>query len=70
MMRIPSTHGDRPATAFKRECGQGSRPLGRRPITADALVARADAAMYESKRQGLGRPVVYSADLARTSQVA
>src|ERR1035437_1318276 len=43
---------------------------GPRPITADALVARADAAMYESKRQGLGRPVVYSADLPRTSQVA
>ena len=43
---------------------------GHRPITADALVARADAAMYESKRQGLGRPVVYSADLARTSPVA
>ena len=28
-------------------------------ITADALVALADGAMYESKRQGTGNPVLY-----------
>jgi len=28
-------------------------------IKADALVALADAAMYESKRQGTGNPVLY-----------
>ncbi|HTV10945.1 MAG TPA: sensor domain-containing diguanylate cyclase [Acidimicrobiales bacterium] len=29
-------------------------------VTADELVARADAAMYESKRQGNGLPVIFS----------
>jgi diguanylate cyclase (GGDEF)-like protein/PAS domain S-box-containing protein len=57
-------------TTLDLQASLGVAYSGRRPITADALVARADAAMYESKRQGLGRPVVYSADLARTSQVA
>ena len=33
---------------------------GRRVISADALVGRADAAMYASKRGGHGRPVAYS----------
>jgi diguanylate cyclase (GGDEF)-like protein len=32
-------------------------------IDADALVARADAAMHESKRRGGGRPVLYTASL-------
>ena len=27
--------------------------------TGEAVVARADAAMYESKRQGNGEPVIY-----------
>lgn len=31
-------------------------------ITGDALVARADIAMYESKQQGRGRPVLYRTD--------
>jgi diguanylate cyclase (GGDEF)-like protein/PAS domain S-box-containing protein len=57
-------------TTLDMQASLGVAYSGRRSITADALVARADAAMYESKRQGLGRPVVYSADLARTSQVA
>jgi diguanylate cyclase (GGDEF)-like protein/PAS domain S-box-containing protein len=57
-------------TMLDLQASLGVAYSGRRPITADALVARADAAMYESKRQGLGRPVVYSADLARPSQVA
>ena len=57
-------------TTLDLQASLGVAYSGRRPITADALVARADAAMYESKRQGLGRPVVYSADLAGTSQVA
>jgi diguanylate cyclase (GGDEF)-like protein/PAS domain S-box-containing protein len=57
-------------TTLDLQASLGVAYAGHRPITADALVARADAAMYESKRQGLGRPVVYSADLARTSQVA
>jgi len=33
---------------------------------ADALVRRADATMYASKRDGRGRPVLYSSALART----
>ena len=37
---------------------------GRRVIGADALVRRADAAMYASKRAGEGRPVVYAAGMA------
>ena len=57
-------------TTLDMQASLGVAYSGRRSITADALVARADAAMYESKRQGLGRPVVYSADLARISQVA
>jgi len=57
-------------TTLDMQASLGVAFSGHRPITADALVARADAAMYESKRQGLGRPVVYSADLARTSPVA
>jgi diguanylate cyclase (GGDEF)-like protein/PAS domain S-box-containing protein len=57
-------------TTLDLQASLGVAYSGRRPITADALVARADAAMYESKRQGLGRPFDYSADLARTSQVA
>ncbi len=40
---------------------------GRRVISADALVGRADAAMYASKRGGHGRPVAYSASLVRPS---
>ena len=39
---------------------------GRRSIGADALVRRADAAMYASKRRGLGRPVAYSSALLRS----
>jgi diguanylate cyclase (GGDEF)-like protein/PAS domain S-box-containing protein len=38
---------------------------GRRSVNADALVRRADAAMYASKRDGHGRPVLYSSALAR-----
>ena len=57
-------------TTLDLQASLGVAYSGRRPITADALVARADAAMYESKRQGLGRPVVYSAGLAQTSPVA
>jgi diguanylate cyclase (GGDEF)-like protein/PAS domain S-box-containing protein len=34
-----------------------------RGATGDSLIAQADAAMYESKRQGQGRPVLYSAAL-------
>lgn len=36
---------------------------------ADELVARADAAMYESKRRGVGRPVAYAPALRRTDSV-
>lgn len=39
---------------------------GRRVISADALVGRADAAMYASKRKGRGRPVAYSSALRRS----
>jgi diguanylate cyclase (GGDEF)-like protein/PAS domain S-box-containing protein len=35
-------------------------------LTSDALIAQADAAMYESKRDGRGRPVSYAAVLAET----
>ena len=35
---------------------------------ADALVRRADAAMYASKRDGRGQPVLYSSALARTQR--
>ena len=37
-------------------------------VRADALVRRADAAMYASKRDGRGRPVLYSSALARTQR--
>jgi diguanylate cyclase (GGDEF)-like protein len=40
---------------------------GRRAISADALVAHADTAMYASKRRGDGRPVAYSTALLRTT---
>ena len=42
---------------------------GRRAISADALVARADTAMYASKRRGLGRPVAYTSALRRPTRV-
>jgi diguanylate cyclase (GGDEF)-like protein len=41
----------------------GVAHAGRRVISADALVGRADSAMYASKRRGHGRPVAYSASL-------
>jgi diguanylate cyclase (GGDEF)-like protein len=34
---------------------------------ADTLVAQADAAMYESKRRGVGRPVLFIPSLLRSS---
>ncbi|MBK5224037.1 MAG: EAL domain-containing protein [Acidimicrobiia bacterium] len=37
--------------------------------SADELVARADAAMYESKRRGVGRPVAYAPALRKTDNV-
>jgi diguanylate cyclase (GGDEF)-like protein/PAS domain S-box-containing protein len=40
----------------------------RRRLRADLLVQHADAAMYYSKRSGEGRPVAYSAAVARASQ--
>ena len=42
---------------------------GRRAIGADALVRRADTAMYASKRRGQGRPVAYSPALLRSIPV-
>ena len=39
-------------------------------MTADALVARADQAMYHSKRQGQGRPVVYTSTLDAANATA
>jgi diguanylate cyclase (GGDEF)-like protein/PAS domain S-box-containing protein len=45
----------------------GVAHAGRRAISADALVGRADAAMYVSKRRGHGRPVAFSSALVRTS---
>jgi diguanylate cyclase (GGDEF)-like protein/PAS domain S-box-containing protein len=39
-------------------------------MTADALVARADQAMYHSKRQGQGRPVVYTSTLDAATATA
>jgi diguanylate cyclase (GGDEF)-like protein len=39
-------------------------------VGADALVARADAAMYESKRQRQGRPVLFPAELAAHRRAA
>lgn len=44
----------------------GVAHAGRRVIGADALVGRADAAMYASKRRGHGRPVAYSSALRRS----
>jgi diguanylate cyclase (GGDEF)-like protein/PAS domain S-box-containing protein len=42
----------------------------RRSVSADALVRRADAAMYASKRGGHGHPVVYTSALARVPRTA
>lgn len=42
---------------------------GDEALDADELVARADAAMYESKRRGVGRPVAFAAALRRTDAV-
>ncbi len=42
---------------------------GRRAISADGLVARADTAMYASKRRGDGRPVAYASALRRSIRV-
>ncbi len=44
----------------------GVAHAGRRPISADTLVQRADTAMYASKRRGRGRPVAYSSALRRS----
>jgi diguanylate cyclase (GGDEF)-like protein/PAS domain S-box-containing protein len=48
----------------------GVAHAGRRVISADALVGRADAAMYASKRRGRGRPVAYSSALKRSAPIA
>jgi GGDEF domain-containing protein len=40
------------------ECAGPAGTGGRGGVSADSLVARADRAMYESKRAGLGRPVM------------
>jgi diguanylate cyclase (GGDEF)-like protein/PAS domain S-box-containing protein len=47
----------------------GVAHAGRRAIGADALVRRADTAMYASKRRGLGRPVAYSSALLRSAPI-
>ncbi len=39
-------------------------------MSADALVARADEAMYQSKRDRLGQPVLFGAEAADTSTAA
>ncbi|QGG95117.1 putative bifunctional diguanylate cyclase/phosphodiesterase [Actinomarinicola tropica] len=38
-------------------------------VNADDLVARADAAMYESKRRGVGRPVAFAPALRRSDSI-
>lgn len=42
---------------------------GSETTDADELVARADAAMYESKRRGIGRPVAFAPALRRTDAI-
>ncbi|MDZ7677862.1 MAG: EAL domain-containing protein [Acidimicrobiales bacterium] len=42
---------------------------GHDAIDADEIVARADAAMYESKRRGIGHPVVFASALRRTENI-
>jgi hypothetical protein len=37
---------------------------------ADALVGEADAAMYESKRLGMGRPVLFHASLRKADMAS
>lgn len=71
---------DRIASVIRREASLGGITVDMRasvgvawsnqvPESADALVARADAAMYESKRRGVGRPVPYAPALKRTDNV-
>jgi diguanylate cyclase (GGDEF)-like protein len=68
---------DRIATAVNRPARLSAATLdlqvsigvahsGRRAISADRLVARADTAMYASKRRGDGRPVAYTSALRRS----
>ena len=53
------------AITLELQASIGVALAGRRHIGADALVRHADVAMYRSKRDGNGRPVVYSAALSR-----
>ncbi|MGY6500524.1 MAG: putative bifunctional diguanylate cyclase/phosphodiesterase [Acidimicrobiales bacterium] len=68
------------ATVLRREVTLGSVTVDMRASvgvawsqpgreSADAIVARADAAMYESKRRAVGRPVSYAPALRRTDNV-
>jgi diguanylate cyclase (GGDEF)-like protein/PAS domain S-box-containing protein len=55
------------ATGFRASMGVAcSRP----GMTADTLVARADEAMYHSKREGRGEPVLYRKDLPVVADAA
>lgn len=58
------------ALTLEQQASIGVAYAGRQPIGADALVRRADTAMYASKRRGDGHPVVYSAALAREQRTA
>jgi len=55
---------------LKPRASVGVAYAGRRDQTAEELVRRADAAMYESKRRGEGRPVLYSSATGRRQRVA
>ncbi|MGO9180548.1 MAG: diguanylate cyclase, partial [Candidatus Limnocylindrales bacterium] len=57
-------------TTLELQASLGAAYAGRRSVTADALVRRADTAMYASKRDGHGRPVLYSSALARGQRAA
>lgn len=57
------------AVTLELQVSIGVAHAGRRVLSADALVGRADVAMYASKRRGHGCPVAYSSALLRSTPV-